>query len=210
MAAATYEIGQFVGYVDLEPPVDIMPSPDSHYYALQTEGSREMTAQANLVIRHVPFYLPTIFKPARLPAASHARGEDHPDVLHPLFPRVIFISSEVLDAKLDRIKSTPGMASNPFMKIGEHYVRLSPTAMQAIRYIEAGERALYQWNKKKKLADDWLPKIGDEVRFLVNQVMGHLTGRVSEVDERGRITILMEIMKRTVRVRATANQIDPV
>ncbi|HYM32318.1 MAG TPA: transcription termination/antitermination NusG family protein [Candidatus Cybelea sp.] len=208
--AATYEIGQFVGYVEVEPAVDIMPTEGSSYYVMLTEPGREMTAQTNLLLRHIPFYLPTIFKKARISAGRQARGEGHPDILTPLFPRVIFIATEVVSMKMRHLQSTPGMTSSLFMRFGEREALLRPLAIQVIRYIEAGERELYWREAKRKLVDRWLPEVGDEVRFLVNEVMGGRSGKVSEVDEQGRITLLMEIMKRTVRVRATANQIDPV
>lgn len=210
MMVETYEIGQFVGFVEIETPVDISPTEGSSYYALLAEGGREMTAQTNLIIRRIPFYLPTIFRSARISAARQVKGDGHPDVLTPLFPRVIFISTGVVDKKLRQIETTPGMASNLFMKFGEHYAILRPLAIQAIRYIEAGERELYWREAKRKMVDNWLPNVGDEVRFLVDGVMAGRTGKVDGVDDLGRITILMDIMKRTVRVRATANQIDPV
>ncbi len=55
-----------------------------------------------------------------------------------------------------------------------------------------------------------MPNVGDEVRFLLDEVLGGTVGKVSRVDDKGRITLLTEILKRTVRVHATANQIEPV
>lgn len=205
-----YEIGQFVGYVPVEEPIDLTPDPGANHYWLQTEPGREMTAQANLLLRKVPFYLPTMLRPARLPSHRHVAGEDHPDVMAPLFPRTIFVSEKVLAAKERSIRSTPGMCSNPFVQFGEEFAVLRPIAMQAIQYIEAGERELYYRARRRKNAPAYIPKVGESVSFLVEEVLGGQRGKVSDIDEQGRITILMEIMKRTVRVRTTADRIEPV
>jgi len=66
-----------------------------------------MTAQANLILRKVPFYLPTILRAARISARRHAEGEDHPDVAMPLFPRMIWSAKRSSKAKHDCIRSTP-------------------------------------------------------------------------------------------------------
>lgn len=205
-----YKIGDFVGFVPIEETIDLTPDPDARYLWLQTEPGREMTAQANLIMRKVPFYLPTMLRPARLPAHSHQAGEDHPDILAPLFPRTIFINEKVVESKERCIRSTPGMLSNPFVRFGEEFAVLQPRAMQAIQYIEAGERELYYRSKKRKNAPVYIPTIGEEVSFLVEEVLGGQRGTVAEVDDDGRITILMEIMKRTVRVKTTSDRIEPV
>lgn len=209
-ARKLYEIGQFVGYVPVEEPIDLTPAPDAEYLWLQTEPGREMTAQTNLIIRRVPFYLPTVLRSSRISARRHAAGDDHPDVVVPLFPRTILISSKVVDAKESSIRSTPGMLSNPFVRFGERFAILHPVAMQAIRYIEAGERELYYRAKGRKNAPSFIPKVGDAVSFLVDEVLGGRRGTVADIDDDGRITLLMEIMKRAVRVKTTADRIEPV
>lgn len=206
-----YEIGQFVGFVEQEPAIDLTPDPNDIYFWLQTEPGREMTAQTNLIIRKVPFYLPTILRSARLPTRQHDARQDHPDVAMPLFPRTIFISAKVMEAKARAIRSTPGMCSWPYVQFGEEFATIKPLAMRAIQYIEAGERELYLWKKKRpKTLPAYIPDVGEEVMFLVGEVLGGQRGTVSEVDDDGRISILMEIMKRTVHVKTTADRIEPV
>jgi len=56
----------------------------------------------------------------------------------------------------------------------------------------------------------YLPNVGDAVRFLVDEVLGGQRGVVADVDDDGRISLLMEIMKRTVLVKTTADRIEPV
>jgi transcription antitermination factor NusG len=209
-APKVYEIGQFVGYVPIEETVDLTPAPDASYYVLQTEPGREMTAQANLVLRRVPFYLPTILRAARLSARRHAAGEDHEDVAVPLFPRTILISEKVVAVKERIICSTPGMLSEPFMMFGECFARLRPFAMQVIQYIEAGEREVYYRAKGRKGAPVYMPKVGEAVKFMVDEVLGGRRGTVADIDDDGRISLWVEIMKRTVRVKTTADRIEPV
>ncbi|WP_315759726.1 hypothetical protein, partial [Bradyrhizobium sp. SZCCHNRI2007] len=64
--------------------------------------------------------------------------------------------------------------------------------------------------RRKSEPPSWLPEIGQDVKFLLADVLGGFSGKVSDVDDKGRLTILTEIMKRTVRVHATANQVEPV
>lgn len=205
-----YEIGQFVGYVPVEEPVDLTPDPNASYYVLQTEPGREMTAQANLIMRKVPFYLPTVLRLARVSSRRVAAGDDRPDVAVPLFPRVILFAEKVVAAKGRTISSTPGMLSNPFMMFGDAFAICRPLAVQAIQYIEAGERELYWRAKGRKAPSGYMPKVGDNVSFLVEEVLGGQRGVVADVDDEGRISLLMEIMKRTVRVKTTADRIEPV
>ena len=188
----------------------VEPRPNISYFWMLTEPSREMTAQANLIIRRVPFYLPTIFRAARLPGRKHALGKDHPDVPIALFPRALFIAEDVVARSMQLIRTAPGMLPNPFMKFGEQYAMLRPVGIETIRTIEMAEREKYFARKRKLGPPSWLPDVGADVRFLLDEVLAGVEGTVSGVDDKGRITILTEIMKRTVRVRVTANQIEPV
>ncbi|MGJ5149853.1 transcription termination/antitermination protein NusG [Bradyrhizobium sp. HKCCYLR1023] len=181
---------------------------DGEHYVLLTEGNREMTAQANLTLRGVRFYLPTIYRAARISARLQAQGAEHPDVHIPLFPRTLFIAGDELDRHYRTICSTPGMLPRPVMRFGDQEAILPPREMNVIRYIEAGERECYMRAKGK--APEYLPAVGEEVRVIVDEVLGGLRGRVAEVDERGRITLLAEVMKRMARVKVTASQIEPV
>jgi transcription antitermination factor NusG len=180
------------------------------YFVMLAEPNREMTAQANLVIRHVPFYLPTIFRPARLPAKAQRLGLPRADIAMPLFPGVVFIAMDIVVERLDMIRSAPGMRSQPFMKFGDREAVLRPLGMRIVKEIEAGERERY-FHRKRRTTSRYIPNIGDDVSVIVNQILGSsLRGKVSKIDDRGRIEILAEIMKRTVRIETTANQIEPV
>lgn len=192
------------------PPTPRIQPIVSDWYVLSTEPNREMTAQANLVLRQIPFYMPTIYRAARLSARQHAAGADHPDITLPLFPRTLFITEKDLERNYHLIPTLPGMTSKPVMMFGEHFAMLRPEGMAAIRYIEAGERELYLRQKRRPQMPAYLPEIGEEVRVLLEEVMGGTCGTVCEVDDKGRITLLTEIMKRTVRVKVSANQIEPV
>ncbi|WP_257165215.1 transcription termination/antitermination protein NusG [Bradyrhizobium sp. SRS-191] len=179
------------------------------WLVLMTEPNREMTAQANLVLRKIPFYLPTIYRAGRISARRQAAGAEHPDVVVPLFPGILFVPADRdFDRNYQALCLTPGMRSHPLMRFGEHEAYLRPIAMEAVRRIEASERDAYLRAKGRKTG--YLPKVGDEVSVLVDEVLGGMKGRVDAVDERGRITLLTELMRRTVRVKLNANQIEPV
>jgi transcription antitermination factor NusG len=187
----------------------IEPRPDRCYFVMRAEPNRELTAQANLILRQVPFYLPTIFRVARISHRHMQQGRPRPDVPIALFPGMIFIAEDVVGRMLERIRTAPGMQQNPFLKFGDQFAILRPIGMAAIQMIESDERQKYFARKRKAGQPSWTPEIGQDVKFLVDEVLGGLEGKVSEVDEKGRITIFTEIMKRTVRVHVTANQIEP-
>lgn len=197
-------------FADVTTPTVPVDFPESDWKMLLTEPNREMTTQANLVIRHVPFYLPTMLSVGRIAARARNPSIDA-TVVRPLFPGVIFIATAVAEAYDDLIRRTPGVLSpaKPYIRFGEHAAILSPQGMQAIRYIEAGEREMY-CRARARPTPGYVPKVGDSVRVLVNQVLGGYGGTVAEVDDAGRITVLMDIMKRTVRVKMTRDQVDAV
>lgn len=195
----------------MTPSDAIEPRPGRDYFVMLTEPNREMTAQANLIIRRVPFYLPTIFRAARISARAHAAGREHPDVPIALFPGMIFIACEVMtDEVFHLARSAPGVRSHPLLRFGDRLAVVRPLGMLAIQDIEASERARYFSRKRKRSGATWTPMVGQEVRVLVDEVLGGCRGKVSEIDSKGRIAIFTELMKRTVRVHVTADQIEPV
>ena len=203
------QIGEYLETTKVAPPVTIGPSDEPHY-VLQTEPSRELTVQANLMMRGLPFYLPTIFRAARLSAKRQAMGAERPDVALPLFPRTFFVAESVIQRRYHDFRALPGLISQPFMKFGQYFAMLRPLEMQVVRAIEAKEREVYFRRKRRLGIPDYVPNVGDQVRILLDELLGGMTCTVAEVDEKGRITILAEIMKRAVRVKVTANQIEPV
>ncbi|MGJ4971037.1 transcription termination/antitermination protein NusG [Bradyrhizobium sp. HKCCYLRH1073] len=188
----------------------VEPRPDQCYFVLLAEPKRELTAQANLRIRRVPFYLPTIFRAARISAKAYAQRIDRPDVALPLFPRMLFVAEDVVGRMLPLIRTAPGMQSSPFLIFGERAAVVRPLGMQVIQTIETREREKFFARRRKSEPPSWLPEIGQDVKFLLDDVLGGFSGKVSDVDDKGRLTILTEIMKRTVRVHATVNQVEPV
>lgn len=203
------KLNEHYDFVAVEKPLDLTAHQEGNWYVIQTEPSREMTAQANLVLRRVPFYLPVMLKPARISHRAHLAGAPHPDIPVPLFPGLIFVSASVVDRCYGMISTTPGISSRPLWTCNGVPAMLRPHHMQVVRYIEAGERELYERSKPVSKSE-YEPAIGDAVEVLMTKFTGNLRGRVSEIDERGRITLLVEIMKRQVRVHATADQITPV
>lgn len=189
----------------------IEPRPDENYVVLLAEPNREMTAQANLIIRRVPFYMPTIFRMGRLSPRLVAMGADRPDVPIPLFPRVLLVPELEVDYHFELIRTAPGMLSHPFMRFGERVAMLRPLDMQVVKAIEASERHRYL-SRKNRLGDGgWMPEIGDEVRFLMDDVLSGITGTVSDIDDNGRITVLTELLKRATPVKnVTSGRIEPV
>src|SRR5262249_42765021 len=150
--------------------------PYRDYFVMLTEPNREMTAQANLIIRRIPFYLPTIFRVARISQRDMRQGRERPDVPIALFPGLIFIATEVLTDELhQRITSAPGIRKDPFLRFGvgrdgaPQFAIVTPRAMAVIQDIEASERDRYFARKRKHRSATWTPEVGQEVRVLVDE-----------------------------------------
>lgn len=204
-----FKIGDFVETVPPEDVIDLTPTHAENWLIVLTEPNREMSAQASLLLRRIPFYLPTILRPARLSAKAHAAGDTHEDVARPLFPGMIFITSRIVAAQDRTIRCTPGIiGSRPYLRLGDDAAIVTPMAMRAIQYIEAGERELYLYQRNRP--SGLKVRVNDRVRLLVDDVLGPREGTIADIDDAGRITLLMEIMKRTVRVRMTADRIGAV
>ncbi|MES2671602.1 MAG: transcription termination/antitermination NusG family protein [Pseudomonadota bacterium] len=203
--------GDIVGYVDVEKPVELSPSQGGRWYVLQVEPNREQTVMTNLIIRRVSCYMPTFLKPAKISARAHAAGCEHPDVQRPLFPGVLFVAENVVAAKDRLIRSVAGVSARPYMRFGDDLAIVSPEAMQVIQYIEAGERELYY--RTPRAGTRGAPivvNVGDIVRITAQAALQGYNGTIADVDDEGRITLLIEIMKRKVRVKMTTDQVEAV
>ncbi|MCG6204183.1 hypothetical protein LPW26_06020 [Rhodopseudomonas sp. HC1] len=206
--ANKFKIGQFVDYVAIEKPIDIAPTSDCRWLVLMTEPNRVFTVTANLTLRKVAFYVPTELHAAKLPARQHQQGKDHPDVVKPIFPGIVFVPEREVAAKEGLIRSTYGvLTSRPFMRFGEEVAIVRPSAMAIIHGIEVTEREAYL---EKKGRPNVRFAIGDQVRAAVGELLGGHNGTIEAIDDHGRITLLMDIFKRKVRVHLSQDQVEPL
>jgi transcriptional antiterminator RfaH len=210
MTPSTFSIGDVVGFVEPEPAIDIAPWQDCRWYILQTEPSREFTVTANLTLRRVPFYVPTHVRPAHV--NRYRAGQAKPDVHRPLFPGMVFIADNVAEAKDRAIRVSYGVAARPYLHFGEHRAVMDAGQMAIVQGIEALLRDRYEARRRRETNGKVEIRhfVGDAVRVHVEELLGGEVGVIDDIDERGRITVLMNIMKRKVRVRMTQDQVDPV
>lgn len=203
------EIGQFVDFVRVDKPIDLTPREDCDYVALLTEPNREFTVAANLTLRKLPFYVPTFSKPALLPKRAHLAGKVHPEVVRPLFPGIVLIPADIGDEQLVRVFAAYGVMQvhPPLMRFGDRIAVLRPSDMALIRGIELTERERYLSRRGR---GEVRFKIGDAVRAAVGELLGGHGGTVEDIDDHGRITVLMDIFKRKVRVHLTQDQVEAV
>ncbi len=208
------KVGDIVGHVPIEPPLDVTPVPGCRWYVLETETGREMTATANLALRRVPFYVPMMLVVGRLSRGDLGKGITRPDVAKPLFPGLIFIAENVAASKDRLIRSCYGVSSRPYMRFGPDLAILDPDNMAIVQGIEQLERERYLNAKADAKAEadrpKYVPTVGDKVRFAIKELLGDRNGTITDIDAQGRITLLVQIMKRKVRVTVTSDQIVPV
>lgn len=204
------QIGQFVDFIEVEKPLDIAPTEDCRWLVLLTEPNREFTVTANLTLRRVPLYEPTYTKIGGLPTKAHLARKTHPDIVRPIFPGILFVREDVVAAKRDLIRTAYGVLGNdPFMRFGplpRDVAVVRPDAMRIIQGIELLEREKYLAERDRRVHPRFA--VGEEVRTAVGQLLGGYNGTIEHIDDQGRITLLMAIMKREVRVHLTQDKID--
>lgn len=200
------EIGQFVDFVAVDKPIDIAPTQACRWLVLLTEPNREFTTTANLMLRKVPFYVPTYTKAGRLPLRLHRAGKTHPEVVRPIFAGMVFVPQIVVEANEDLVRSAYGVvSSHPFMRFGDEIAIIRPEVMEIIHGVELTERERYLASKGRRGIRF---QVGDEVRAAVGELLGGRGGTIEHIDDHGRITLLMEIFKRKVRVHLTQDQVE--
>ncbi len=205
--------GDIFDEIKPEPPLDLTHFPETRWLIVQSEPGREMTLAGNLTLRRVPFYMPTFVKSARIDSRIYKPGMERPDVHRPLFPGLIFVTEQVAAAAWSTIACAYGVSySRPFMEFGPGLAFVYPDQMEIIRGIEQIERETYLAKRNADAAGKVVIRfsVGDKVRVRLNQMFGGKVGAIGEIDDAGRITVLMDIMKRKVRVRMTRDQVEAV
>lgn len=163
------------------------------WVAVSTHHFKETQAVHNLERQGFQVYCPMIRKRIR-----HARRLR--DVLRPLFPGYVFVS---LDAERDQwrpILSTIGVRT--LIRFGNRLGILPRTFVDSLRKLEH-DGAIPLPSAK----DSYAP--GESVRLREGPFDG-LVATVLRCDENGRLTLLMDMLSRSVSVRAGLEQVVPV
>lgn len=142
--------------------------------------------------RHVAAYLPVFKKQMRVNARI-TRLVDRP-----LFPGLVFIPD--FEAHLDWRGDVDGVSS--FLRFGEVPATLSPALLDDVIRLEA----ILALPRSKR---DRAFTCGDLVRINEGPFAGW-TGRIDRLDQHGRISVLIDAIKRGLPVNISESQVEPV
>lgn len=160
------------------------------WYVVQTQPNAERKAEAHLIRQGFKTYLPRYLKRRR-----HARRIDI--VPAPLFPRYIFVAVDLETQRWRAIHSTVGVSR--MVCNGDE-----PAAVPAgiVEHIKAGEDA------GGYIPLDTRPRFapGDKIRVLDGAFSACL-GLIDTVTDRERVSILLDLLGRKVRVVLDADLI---
>ena len=155
----------------------------SRWYVVQTQPNSERKATANLIRQGFETYLPQYLKKRR-----HARKVDA--VPAPLFPRYLFVQLDVATQTWRPIRSTFGVSH--VVCQGDTPASVCPGVVEALKSRE-GEGGLI------KLVNPLRFTRGDKIRVLYG-VFSSLNGLYEGMTDEQRITVLLELLGRKVRV----------
>jgi transcription elongation factor/antiterminator RfaH len=166
-----------------------MASTMSQWFVVRTKARREAYAEWQLARRGVETFLPRICEPAR--AGIHA-------VTAPLFPCYLLVRID-LESQYFDVVWTPGV--NKFVAFGDTPSALDDTVVEYLRARADSDGIIRAFPVFRK---------GDRVRVKYGPFSG-IEGIIeSPVSGRGRVQILMELLRRQTRVELPLEFVDRV
>lgn len=163
---------------------------DSRWYVVQTQVNAEAKAAANLDRQGFAVYLPRYLK-----RRSHARKVDM--VARPLFPRYLFVAIDLATQRWRPIQSTLGVthlvcSNGEPASVGDEVIKVLKAREDESGFVDFACRSVF------------LP--GDKVRVVDGAFIDSLA-LVEGVSDHERVTILLDLLGRKVRVLVGADLI---
>lgn len=153
------------------------------WYVVQTHANAETKAAMHLQRQGFETYLPRYLKRRR-----HARRTE--TVAAPLFPRYLFVAFDASRQRWRSIQSTFGVTN--LVCTGEDPATLPNEVVEKIRHREDEHGFI-----RLEMAPQFAP--GDKIR-VVDGVFSLCSGLFEGMTDRERVTILLELLGRKVRV----------
>ena len=163
---------------------------DARWYVVQTQVNGETKAAKNLLRQGYDVYLPRYLKRRR-----HARKVDV--TAKPLFPRYLFVTIDVATQRWRSIQSTFGVAR--LVSNGDDPAAVPEGVVSALRARE-DENGFITLDRKPAFAP------GDKVRVLAGAFMDS-SGLFNALADRDRVSILLDLLGRKVRVLLDADMV---
>jgi transcriptional antiterminator RfaH len=195
MSVQALKIGDFVDFI--EPRKESLPSLEpKRWYVLRVQPMMELTATTNLVARQWRAYNPEIFK------RGLVRGKMAEQRL-PMFPGYIFIKLTEGQDDFGAPKKIRGVSG--FLEFEpDDPAYLPDEIMPRIWAKEAAAKAHYYFEISPKSF-----KVGDPVT-LPHSALPDELALIDELDNSGRVTLLMKMLGGVRKVRSHINQLAPV
>ncbi len=166
--------------------------PSARWYVVQTQPSSEAKAVAHLQRQGFEIYCPRYRKTRR-----HARRVE--TVAAPLFPRYLFVRIDISQQRWLAINSTCGVSN-----IVGHGITPTPVMSGVVEELRQCENAdgLFELESPVMRL-----KAGDNVRVL-NGAFDACQGLFEARSDSERVTILLDLLGRKVRVMLDAEQVE--
>lgn len=164
---------------------------EARWFAVHTLPRKESTAVLQLARQGFGTFLPLIPVPRH-----HARKRD--TVLVALFPRYAFIRLDLARDRWRAVNSTQGVAS-----LVMAHERPCPVPEGVVEDLSARVRS----NGIVDLDDELRP--GDEICIVDGPLAGGL-GKLVRLEDKGRVEILLDLMRTHVRVKVARNMLESV
>lgn len=185
------QIGDFVDFADISPPSVPVPS---EWFILKLRPNKEWKVERDFIRAGISYYLPRLRKSA--PIHRQRRIVPMTRVV-PLFHGLVFVPDFEVHRGLAR--GIAGVSGQ--LHIGEDPARLSCSMIADIRRIEADQNI--PLSKAKRRFD-----VGQQV-IVTGGPFEMWTGRITRLDPKGRIRVLIDALKRAIPVEVTEDQVEP-
>ena len=163
------------------------------WYAVHTQPRKENVASQHLFRQGFDVYLPQHMERRR-----HARRVDW--IKSPFFPRYLFVGINAENKRWRSIHSTVGVSY--LVQFGDRPVEVSPDIIDELQAHE-------DTNGLIKLDSKSLYKPGDKVQIL-DGTFDDIVGVLEHLDDKERVTMLLNLMGRQVRIKTTLDKIAAV
>ena len=167
-----------------------MSQASTRWYVVQTQVNCEAKAARNLISQGYEVYLPRYLKRRR-----HARKVDF--AVKPLFPRYLFIAIDMATQRWRSIQST--FCVSRLVSNGDDPATVPADIVIALKQRE-DERGFIGMDTRSPFAP------GDKVRVLAGAFLD-CAGLFNEVADRDRVSILLDMLGRQVRVLLEADMV---
>ncbi len=165
--------------------------PTSDWAVVNTHPNREHIAVENLQRQEFRAYCPMVKRQRR-------HGRRIADVLRPLFPSYLFVQVKPNAQRWSPMLSTLGVRT--VVRSGDRLSLIEDAFVQGLKAREVDG----------VVAQPASPyRVGEEV-CIAGGAFNGLVATIIDMDERDRLTVLMDLLNRSVKVKIEERQISPV